>query len=123
MAERPALIPLFNDRTVQRAEGGMGQTEAEQMRHRLELFWPNWSSERMQSELDEFDEIARLGRRNAVNRERRHAVARGVKVVVDETLPLIFVGVDLPDEGPAPPRPAATNRRLHDGTGLKKNKP
>jgi hypothetical protein len=120
MAQQPAQwIPLYNDRTVQRAEGGMSQMEAEEMRQRIELWLdPNMGAEQMQEEMDAFDEIARLGRGNAVNHARRLAVARGVQVVVDNTLPHIFVGDDLPDEGPAPPLPAATNPRLHDGTGV-----
>jgi hypothetical protein len=53
-----------------------------------------------------------------VYRARRQAVARGVQVVVDETLPDIFVGEDLPDEGPVP-SPSVAQGRLHDGTGVR----
>jgi hypothetical protein len=111
-------IPKFNDRTVQRAHGGMSQTEAWQMRQRFTQFLVEWPIEQQERDMAEFDEIARLGRGNAVDRARRQAVARGVQVVVDETLPHIFVGDDLSDEKPNP-TPVATSRRgLHDGTGV-----
>jgi hypothetical protein len=96
----------------------MGQTEAWQMRQRLDRFWTEWPVEQQERDMAEFDEIAWLGHGNAVNRARRQAVVRGVQVVVNKTLPHIFVGDNLSDERPNPPPAATSQRLLHDRTGV-----
>jgi hypothetical protein len=90
-------IPLYNERTVQSAVGGMTQRQQEKLArdygHLAEL-----GPGVVQGVVDRWNTIVRNGTRAEVEEVRAEARARGVQVVVDEDLPYSFVREELPDE-------------------------
>lgn len=106
-------IPELNERTVQRAQGGLSREEAElTVAICITPYQPGLDAEGLRAALEPHHEQARARRLRMVDRERAAAVANGVQVVVDGTLPHIFVREELPDEA----APVLPTRRHPDGT-------
>jgi predicted metallo-beta-lactamase superfamily hydrolase len=90
--------PVFHDKLVQRAEGGMVQRSARRLVREYGL--QDVPEETRQDVVRRHHWIRRLRLRQEVDRVWAEAAARGVQVVVDETLPHSFVLVEVADEDP-----------------------
>jgi hypothetical protein len=106
-------ITKLNERTVQRAEGGLSREVVElTVAIMIAPYQPGLDAEGLRAALEPHHEQARARRLRDVARERAAALANGVQVVVvGGTLPHIFMRDKLPDEA----APVLPTRQHPDG--------
>jgi hypothetical protein len=114
-------IPEFNERTVQKVQGGLARDEvATCVAVILGPYHLGLDAEELRALLEPHHACAWARRGREVDRARMEAKANGVQVVVDATLPHTFVREELPDEvlpgvptRQHPDGPLSTYQRLH----------